>query len=395
MGTHPIFESDFDCLTEQILKMSKSVHVSQTVDNSKRIMGFLPEICTMQSDSWSEQTYTIKAKFQVTTITGLDQLNYKDSCECDTIETHNQGGNPCPCEIVFMVDGSESMEDSDFMREALVFIKKFVGSVDRDVLKKRNQQPITFTIVQFSGCSQLTKYYEPGHGFYNLAEFGNKTKLTVLERQAVFTQTQFANRLGKAGPGSFHWKSYSTLSSRTIIDEIEDGKESSFHKTVRKEFEDQKMLNGNSQLFLCLQDLSATADIKDSIEEGFTTTFMTQLDEKMKKYTDDKTNRVLIMLTDDKAFDDSEVQDLQLYNCKLENPNASQKKKYILEMAQRTYGHIYPIVLKTGKAKSATEIDMLHASANLTVSLSVDATSPIDHQMANIKRAIMGQLGLI
>lgn len=41
------------------------------------------------------------------------------------------------------------------------------------------------------------------------------------------------------------------------------------------------------------------------------------------------------MLTDDKAFDDSEVQDLQLYNCKLENPNASQKKKYIMEMAQR------------------------------------------------------------
>ena len=26
-----------------------------------------------------------------------------------------------------MVDGSESMEDSDFMKQALVFIKKFVG----------------------------------------------------------------------------------------------------------------------------------------------------------------------------------------------------------------------------------------------------------------------------
>ena len=32
---------------------------------------------TLQSESWSEQLYTAKAKFQVTTLTGLDELAYR------------------------------------------------------------------------------------------------------------------------------------------------------------------------------------------------------------------------------------------------------------------------------------------------------------------------------
>jgi len=98
------------------------------------------------------------------------------------------------------------------------------------------------------------------------------------------------------------------------------------------------------------------------------------------------------MLTDDKAFDDSEVEDLQLYSCDIENPTAQQKKEHILAMAKRSYNHIYPIVLKTGKAKSTSEIEMLHASANISVELTIDAESAIDHQMAEIKKAILHQL---
>jgi len=366
--------------------------MSQTVEGHKRMMGFLPEICAQQSESWSEQSYTIKAKFQVTTLTGLEQLNYRDNCECDIIEPRKPAG--CPYEIVFMVDGSESMEDSSYMKEALGFMKKFVSSVDRDVLKNRSQEPITFTVVQFSGCSQLTKYYEPGHGFYNITDYGSKTKLTTHERQTTFKKTNFGQRLGQASPGNFHWKSYSTLSSRTIIDEVEDGKESSFDKQIRCEFEEKMILNGNSQLFLCLQDLATTADMKTPAGDAFSTSFVRQLDDKMRKYTDKATKRILIILTDDKAFDDSEVQDLQLYNCTLENPNPVQKKKFILDMAMRSFANIYPIVLKTGKAKSTTEIDMLQNFANLPVKLTIDPKT-MDTQMASIKKAILTQLNFI
>jgi len=255
-----------------LVKMTKS-----------RMMGYLPEICTPQSDSWSEQTYRIKARFQVTTLTGLDQLVYKDHCDCDVLDPRPRSGG-CPCEIVFMVDGSESMEDSDFMKEAFVFMQKFVKKIDRDVLKKRHQQPITFTVIQFSGCSQLTKYYEPGFGFYNLTEIDSQAKLTAIEREAAFKSINFSTRLGKAGPASYHWKSYATLSSRTIIDERENDKETSFDKQIREELKDQKMLNGNSHLFLCLQDISASGEI-DPAGEPFTTSFQKQLDEKMKKVT--------------------------------------------------------------------------------------------------------------
>lgn len=357
------------------------------------MMGFKPEICTPQFDSWSEQTYSIKARFQVTNITGLESLDYQNSCECNELERPPENeGPPRPCQIVFMVDGSESMEDSDFMKEAFVFMKKFAKSIDRDVLKKRHQQPITFTIVQFSGCSQLTKYYEPGHGFYGFQDFVGKTKLTKLERETTFKSINFTNRLGMAGPGSYHWKSYSTLSARTITDEHESEKETSFEKQIRKQFKEQKMLNGNSQLFLCLQDISATGATNPA-GEAFTTSFQEHMDEKMKKYTDEEPKRILIMLTDDKAFDDSEVQDLQLYHCDLDEPTAQQKKEYILNMAKRSYSHIYPIVLKTGKAQSTAEIEMLHASANVNVELTIDPKADIDHQMKDIKKAIIHQLG--
>ena len=43
------------------------------------------------------------------------------------------------------------------------------------------------------------------------------------------------------------------------------------------------ILNGNSQLFLCLQDLAATADIKNPAGESFSTSFAHQLEDKMRK----------------------------------------------------------------------------------------------------------------
>lgn len=64
---------------------------------------------------------------------------------------------------------------------------------------------------------------------------------------------------------------------------MDDGKESSFDKQIRCELEEKMILNGNSQLFLCLQDLAATADIKNPAGESFSTSFAHQLEDKMRK----------------------------------------------------------------------------------------------------------------
>ena len=43
------------------------------------------------------------------------------------------------------------------------------------------------------------------------------------------------------------------------------------------------------------------------------------------------------MLTDDKAFDNNELQDLVLYNSTSDHADSGMKKKQILEMASKYY----------------------------------------------------------
>jgi len=379
MGTHPIFESDFDCLTD-LQVMSK---------HDKRIMGFLPEVCTMQSESWSEQYYTVKAKFQVTTLTGLEELAYRDNCDCDVMELSKPP--PCPLEIIFMVDGSESMEDNGYLKDSLAFMNNFVKGVDSDIFKKRSQEPITYTVVQFSGNSQLTKYYQPGYGYLTTSEFGTDAKLTAQKRQELAKTVCFNNRLGKATDKSYHWKYYSTFNARTVTDELDDKEQSSFGSQLKREFEDKKPLNGNSQFFLCLQDLSIAAEQGPAESQ-----FIKQLTTKVRKYSDGKTQRVIIVLTDDKAFDNNELQDLELYNSTSDHLDASMKKKQILKMASKSF-NIFPVVFKTeikGKSRTSDEV-----KASLQKISNFGGVFPIDGQMAEkqmefAKSEILAQLGL-
>ena len=44
---------------------------------------------------------------------------------------------------------------------------------------------------------------------------------------------------------------------------------------------------------------------------------------------------MIIVLTDDKAFDNNELQDLELYNSTSDHMDASMKKKQILKMASK------------------------------------------------------------
>merc|ERR1712080_373762 len=74
MGTHPIFESDFDCLTE--------IKSFETMSSSK-----IPcEICVDTTEIKSYQNLQIRAKFTMTTISNLEDIKLKDDCKCDVKE---------------------------------------------------------------------------------------------------------------------------------------------------------------------------------------------------------------------------------------------------------------------------------------------------------------------
>jgi hypothetical protein len=43
----------------------------------QRFLGFKKEICVKDGSSWSDQTFTVRAKFEVRTLTGLEDLIYE------------------------------------------------------------------------------------------------------------------------------------------------------------------------------------------------------------------------------------------------------------------------------------------------------------------------------
>lgn len=360
-------------------------------------MGFKNRICTQDSETWSEQYYTIKTKFLVSTVTGLEDLNYRDNCECDVIEAASQ--SPCPCEIVFMVDGSKYMSGSAYYKESLAFMKKFVASVDREVLRKRSQEPITFTVVQFAGNKEAAKHYEPGYGYYQESAVSGKNLTHMEERKTVFhaEKKSFHGKLGQSSEGSYHWKSYKTISSHTIVHEVDAEQESSFDRLVRGELEEKENLGGDRQFFLCLQDLAAASqEVKDIEGQEFTSEFESHLSEKMQRYTVKKqTQRIVISFTDDTAFDNEDVENLNLINSSMENPTAENKKKFILGMASNSFYRFYPIVLKTGKGKCMAEIEAYQKNAGIPkMVVDPSANVSIDVQMTSIKKDIMVQLNL-
>jgi len=355
MGTHPIFESDFDCLTE----MTKEV---------KRVFGFLPEICTADSESWSEQYYNIRAKFQVTTLTGLEELSYRDQCHCDVHDIHRPP--PCPLEFVFVVDGSDSMSGK-LLDGATNFMKNFVKKVDDSVLKRRNQANITFTSVQFSGCGQKTKSYKPGMGYVKDSEIGKE-------------KINFSGRLGMASEGIYHWRSYSTFTARTLLDQLEnsDEKPSSFETEIETKIRNAA-LDGNSQLFLCLQDIAIAAENKSG--------FYKNVSAKTSKYTDAAPRRIMIVLSDDGVFDNNEVKDLAVYGEKSENMDPITKKKKIMEMTARNFEELYFVAFKTSEKRD------IKASMKNLMPASVDNVFPVDDNETQLEIArtmIFEKIGL-
>jgi len=151
MGTHPIFESDFDCLTEYTM----------------------PKICVQSPEVVSQGEIKIHARVNVTTKAKLDEITVAGACACD--------GPPIipdtiyDLDLVFLVDGSDSFdgtkindirgksftqsgvkENRSQFAEAMQWCGDFVNT-----LESRREGRLTSTIVQFSGIKRLEDQYEP------------------------------------------------------------------------------------------------------------------------------------------------------------------------------------------------------------------------------------------
>ena len=105
------------------------------------------------------------------------------------------------------------MEDK-FKEKIFDFIKNTIKLVDYKLMRDRSQEPITFTLVQFSGCDQLIKNYEPGYGYYEHKEMEEAEGDVKKAFEKVSQNPGFKGRLGMAAPGQFHWKMGPTFSSR-------------------------------------------------------------------------------------------------------------------------------------------------------------------------------------
>jgi len=238
MGTHPIFESDFDCLTE-----------------------IMPKICIQSPEVAMQGEIAISARVNIVTKAKLDEITVQGSCGCD-------GPPPPPPEkktdldIVFLVDGSDSFDASKIgeewrsgrensglkvhrtqFQESMKWCGDFVNS-----LNSRRIGRTSATVVQFSGFKKLEESYIPDNDG-NAFEDDDSLK---------HYQVEYGPKLVTGED-----------SDLTKLDTVES-------------------LDGNSQLFLALQDMSS-----DKFKERLNEVLPLSTDENVQR------RRILIIITDE------------------------------------------------------------------------------------------------
>ena len=85
--------------------------------------------------------------------------------------------------------------------------------MDREVLRKRSQEPITFTVVQFAGNKEAAKHYEPGYGYYQESAVSGKVKLKIYVFRTNFEVLHYFYEKYKIwlAFSSRHWKKFVLL----------------------------------------------------------------------------------------------------------------------------------------------------------------------------------------
>jgi len=163
MGTHPIFESDFDCLTDCI-GSTEMLDKGLTKRGEEEGHDCLCQICIDDTTSEVVQYYTVKSKFNVTTYTCLEDLKIKNE-ECECIES-----TCCdkPRHFVFLIDSSDGFNKGIYNQttnekvsttfdEAKQFVTDFIQEGNF------NKMGATYmSVIYFSGQTPHIDDYVPG-----------------------------------------------------------------------------------------------------------------------------------------------------------------------------------------------------------------------------------------
>merc|ERR1711970_127578 len=244
MGTHPIFESDFDCLTEKNSKMVK--------------------ICVNSPEVAMHGEINIHAQVAIVTKAKLDAISVGGECHCGPAPRPVTPPKPVltDVDIVFLVDGSDSFDGTKIQgagagqggvkegrtqfTEAMAWCGDFISSE----LGPNWVGKASATVVQFSGIKALESSYEPDN---DGSAFADKSNPELMHYRV------------EHGPAA--------ISADNVGDD------------VGKKLRDVDALDGNSQIFLALQDMSSEK-FRERLEAVLPT-------------SDNKRKRVLVTITDE------------------------------------------------------------------------------------------------
>jgi hypothetical protein len=181
----------------------------------------MPKICVKAPEIVMSGDININTAMTVVTKAKLESVTVGGDCDCGDI--------PPPSHItdyVILIDGSDSFNNKckvgNVTEEgtAFKFTQQWADKLIKNLADHKKADDTTVTLIQFSGIKQLEKNYKPGSG-------------------------------GRAGNGDDHYEiniEPTRLTSAVNVDEL-----------IKDKNQKIESLDGNGQLFLCLQDCAMSS----------------------------------------------------------------------------------------------------------------------------------------
>jgi len=306
-------------------------------------------ICVDNSLTESVQFYTVKSRFQVTTLTCLDHLQIRDACEC--------AQKTCvarPRHLVFLLDSSDSFnreiggkDGKSWFEKTKDFLVDFIESANFD----SRTVPTLISVYQFSGDKNFVKFYRPGDGGVAKDSSGNPVKdhrghYTCVLDAVQITGTTFKTR-------------------------------QEFIQKIKK----VESLDGNGNLGLALQDMSLASFFEKSSKKLGAAPAGVQA-------TEWQVENILVVLTDTQW-------DIKgLFN----ETGGQATEDSILQSATRSYSRIYAASVVVNKQAITSDMKtdrfFLNKLAKPMEMASVMTEGTLDSDLDNMKTKIFRDLNL-
>lgn len=280
----------------------------------------MPRICLKSPEIESRGEIQIHARVAVKTTAKLDSINVSGDCKCDGAPVA-----PDPIvEMIFVIDGSDSFNRKTSKNEQ-IFSKTCDWVTDvMEGISSSESARVSVSVVQFSGVNQLEKSYIPG----NLGATESPVNMFQVEVQG------------------------------TPLSEV---------TSIKRKMRDIEHLDGNGQLFLCLQDLCM-----DKFLENLSS---------IKAASGQARKRVLIIVSDPE------------WDCKkLRNGFGSgyTTGKEVCAQVHKTFDQVFPVILRAYPGEHKINSDFINRdlangrSGNVNEIYLSDADSSLEKARRNI-----------